>query len=103
MCRFYHEPLCTSIETNVNKFAISNYTALKLDAQTLRSYLRLICKYELYILPNKKVSAAKDHGKNYMKDRPPLVRHLLRNRLFLGALNEELLETSYKELEIYQD
>ena len=50
-----------------------------------------------------KVSTAKDHGKNYMKDRPPLVHHLLHNRLFLGALNEELLEASYKELEIYQD
>ena len=37
----------------------------------------LICENELYILPNKKVSAAEDHGKNYMRDRPPLVRHLL--------------------------
>ena len=81
MCSFYHESLCTSVETNVNKFAISNHTALKLDVQALRSYLRPICEYELYTLPNKKVSAAKDHGKNYMKDRPPLVRHLLRNRL----------------------
>ena len=27
----------------------------------------------------RKVSTEKDHGKNYMKDRPPLVRHLLRN------------------------
>ena len=55
--------------------------ALKLDVQALRSYLSLICEHELYILPNKKVSTAKDHGKNYMKDRPPLVRHFLRNRL----------------------
>ena len=29
----------------------------------------------------KKLSGAKDHGKNYIKVRPPLVRHLLRNRL----------------------
>ena len=28
-----------------------------------------------------KVSGAKDRGKNYIKVRPPLVRHLLRNRL----------------------
>ena len=81
MCRFYHEPLLTRIETNVNKFAISNRTALKLNVQALRSYLSLVCEYELYILPNKKVRTAKDHGKNYMKDRPPLVRHLLRNCL----------------------
>ena len=73
MCSFYHEPLHTSIETNGNKFAISNPTALKLDVQVLKSYLSLICEYELYILPNKKVSTAKVHGKNYMKDRPPLV------------------------------
>ena len=73
----------TWIETNVNKFAISNHTALKLNAEALRSYLSLICEYELHILPNKKVSStAKDHGKNYMKDRPPLVRHLLRNCIF---------------------
>ena len=73
-------------ETNANTFAISYHTALKLDAQALRSYLSLICEYELYILPNKKVSTAKDHGKNYIKDRPPLVRHLLRNGLLSCSL-----------------
>ena len=81
MCNFYHQPLCTGIETNVNKFAISNHTALKLNVQALRSYLNLIFEYELYILPNEEVSTAKDHGINYMKDRPALVRHLLRNCL----------------------
>ena len=70
LCSFCHEPLRTWIETNVNKFAISNHTALKLDVQTLRGFLSLICEYELYILPNKKVSTVKDHGRNYMKDRP---------------------------------
>ena len=55
--------------------------ALKLDVHALRSYLMPIFEYGLYILPDKKVSAAKDHGKNYMKDRPSLVRHLLRNGL----------------------
>ena len=70
--------LC-AFELNGNKFAISNHAALKLDVQALRSYLSLICEYELYILPNKKISTTKDHGKNYMKDRPSLVRHLLGN------------------------
>ena len=32
-------------------------------------------------LTNKKVSTAKDHDKNHIKNRPPLVRHLLRNCL----------------------
>ena len=67
-------------------FATSNDTALILDVHVLRSYLKLICEYELYSLPNKKVSAAKDHGKNYIKVRPPPlpVRHLLHNRLFIS-------------------
>ena len=54
LCSFYHEPLRNWIETNLNKFAILNHTTLKLDVQTLRSYLSPICEYELYILPNKK-------------------------------------------------
>ena len=59
--------------------------ALKIDLHTLGSYLMLICEYELYILPNKKVNAAKDHGKNYMRDKSPLVRHLLRDGLLLAG------------------
>ena len=55
LCSFYHEPLRTWIETNVNTFAISNHTALKLDIQALRRYLSLICEYELYVLPDKKL------------------------------------------------
>ena len=31
LCTFYHEPLCTLIETKANVFAIANHTALKLD------------------------------------------------------------------------
>ena len=54
----------------------------KLDEQALRSYLKLTCEHQLHILPNTEVSTAKDHGKNYMKVGPPMVRHLLRNRLF---------------------
>ena len=81
MCSFYHELLRTLIETDVNNVAISNHTALKLEVQALRSYLSLICEYDLHILRNKKVNTTKDHGKNYMKDRSPLFRHLLRNYL----------------------
>ena len=73
---FYHESLRTWIKTVVNKFAISNHTALILRVHALESYLKLICEYELHSVPNKKVSGAKDHGKIYIKVRPPLVRHL---------------------------
>ena len=78
LCSFYCESLCTWINTIVNKFAISNHTTLTLGVYALRSYLKLICKYELHSLLNIKVSGAKDHGKNYIKVKPTLVRHLLR-------------------------
>ena len=55
------------------------------ELHALGNYLKLICEYELHSLPNKKVSGAKDYGKNYIKVSPPLVRHFLRNRL-LAAL-----------------
>ena len=87
--------LCTlGLKTIVNKFAISNHMALILGVHALRSYLKLICEYNLHSLPNKKVSGAKDHGKNNIKVRQPLVRHLLRNRLF----DEFLSKTFCKEL-----
>ena len=98
LCSFYHESLCTWIKTIVNKFAISNYTALIRGVHALRSYLKLVCKYELHSLPNKKITAAKDHGKNNMKVRPPLVRHLLRNRLFIEKL--EVSDLGYQVIGI---
>ena len=55
--------------------------ALKLGIETLRSYFKII--YEFHILPNRKIATAKYHGKNYIKVRPPLVRHLYRNRSIL--------------------
>ena len=70
------------LKTIVNKFAVLNHTALILGMHALRSYLKLICEYGLHSLPTTKISGAKDHGKNYIKVRPPLVRHLLRNRLY---------------------
>ena len=81
LCSFYYESLCTWIKTIANKFAISNHTALILGMHALRSYFKLICEYELYSLPNKNVGGAKDYDINYIKVRPPLVCHLLRNRL----------------------
>ena len=73
---FAMSQLSTWIKTTVNKFAVLNHAPLILDVRALRRYLKLICEYELHSLPNKKVSRAKDHGKNYIKVRPPLVRHL---------------------------
>ena len=64
-------------------FTISSETALISGVHALRRYLKLICEYELYILPNKRVSGAKDHGENYNKVRPPLALQLWRNRLLL--------------------
>ena len=75
----------TWIKTIVNKFAISKQTAFILGVHALRSHLKQICEYELHSLPNKKVSGSKDHGKNCIKVRPPLVRHLLRNCLLHSA------------------
>ena len=66
------------------KFVISHHTALILGVHPLISYLKLICEDELHSLPNKQVNGEKDHGKNYIKVRPPLVRHLLCNRLWGG-------------------
>ena len=51
---------------------MSNHTGLKLPIQSLRGYLKIACdSYELDILPNRIADAAKNHGKNYMKVRPP--------------------------------
>ena len=52
-----HESLRTWIKTTVNKFAISNHTALIVGVHVLRSYLKLICEYELHSVPNKKLVA----------------------------------------------
>ena len=51
--------------------SLPDHTALILRVHALRSYLKIICEYELHSLPNKKVSSAKDHGKNTSgSDRP---------------------------------
>ena len=62
-------------------FSFSNHTALISDAYALRSYLKLICGYGLHMLTNTKFSPAKDHSKNYIQVRPPVVHYLLCNGL----------------------
>ena len=74
------------------QIAISNHAAFKLDMQAPRSYLRLIYEYELYILANKKVSTAKDHGKSYIKDGQPLLCHFLHYGLLPSPLIDYFLE-----------
>ena len=54
----------------------------KSNVKTCKRDMNLSCGNKLHILPNTKVSTAKDHGKNYIKVTPPLVHHLLRNCLF---------------------
>ena len=49
-CVVFTMSLCTLelIQTLI-KFAISSHTAVKLDKQALRSYLKLTCEYKLHI------------------------------------------------------
>ena len=55
--------------------------SLKSNKLAVRNYLMLTFLSELQTLQNAEVSAAKNHGKNYIKVRPLLVHHLLRNCL----------------------
>ena len=54
----------------------------------------LCLEFETSLMPNRKVielvlqlNSAKAHGKNYIKVKTHLVRHILRNRLFLPFLS----------------
>ena len=53
--------LCTLVETNVNKFAISNHAAFEITCAGSEKLSEVNCKYEIYFLPNRKVTAAEDH------------------------------------------
>ena len=55
LCSLYHEPLRTWIKTNINKFAISSHTAMKLGKQALNSYLKIICEFQLRSSPIRKL------------------------------------------------
>ena len=58
--------------------------ALKLAVQAVGSFLSLICEYELYILPNKKLVPERIMVKAICRtDHPDLARHLLRDRPFM--------------------
>ena len=71
LCSFYHEFLRTWIKTIVNKVANSNYAALIFSVHALRSYLKLICEYELHSIPNKKLVAQRIMVKSTSRsDRP---------------------------------
>ena len=61
-----------------------------MGTQNLGTYMRLTCEYELHILSDTKVSPAKDHGEKYMKLRPLLTRHVLRNRLLASCCGLKL-------------
>ena len=67
-CVVFAMSICAlELKKNINKCAISTHTALNLRIHALRSYLKLTCECELLTLSNAKVSAAKDHGENYMR------------------------------------
>ena len=58
--------------------------------------LSLYPQFETNLISNRKVielilqlKSAKDHGKNYIKVKPHLVRHLLRNRLYSSFQSTE--------------
>ena len=55
----------------------------------------IIYGYKLHSLLNKKVIGEKDHGKNYIKVRPPLVRHLLRIVYCLRSIIKGQLQRFY--------
>ena len=56
--------------------------SLKSNVENDKSYMNLSYDHELYILPNAKVSTAKDHGKNFIRVEPPRVCHSLDSCLF---------------------
>ena len=68
---FTKRSLRTWIKTTVIKFVISNHTALISGVHALRSYLKLICEYELHYIPSKKLVAQRIMVKTTSRsDRP---------------------------------
>ena len=49
------------------------------------------------MLLKRKVRATMDHGENYMKVRPPLVYHILRNRLLGDDINGLMTENDWEK------
>ena len=77
---FYHDPFLISGKTKANDFVISNLVNFE-TISTQDSLQELARAYKLCASPYRKVRCEKDHGKNYIKVRPLLPRHLLHNRL----------------------
>ena len=68
---FYDESLRTWIKTIVNKFAISNHTALILGVHALRNYLKLIVNMSFIAYQIKKLVAQRIMVKTTSRsDRP---------------------------------
>ena len=70
-------------------------TELKFTEQLQMASLSLHSQFETNLMSNRKVTelllqlkCAKAHGKNHIKVKPHLVRHLLRNRLLFSIYNE---------------
>ena len=60
LCSFTMSLWTLELKQTVNKSAISGHTALKLGEQSPKSYLKITCEFQLHILPNEEVCAAKD-------------------------------------------
>ena len=62
---FYHCLLQVSVNSDDGNFVTLNLATLKaiLDAHII--YWVLALQYEFYTLPDRRVSSAKDYGKNY--------------------------------------
>ena len=61
VCVVFTMSLCT-LELKQTVISLLCHTALKLGEQAPKSYLKISCEFQLHILSNKKVSAAKDYG-----------------------------------------
>ena len=86
LCSFYQDPLqslllcLVSYKPNIHRTASNGFTSLYPQCET-----NLMSNYRVIELPLQ-LKSAKAHGKNYIKVKPPLVRHLLCNRVFVKFL-----------------
>ena len=63
------------VYSNVNN-SVNSIRSLKSITDPYESNLKVTMEFEFHISPNKKVAIARDHGKNYITVRPPLICHL---------------------------
>ena len=70
--------------------------------------LSLYPQFETNLMSNREVvklllqlKSEKAHDKNYIKVKPHLVRHLLRNRLFASAHRSVLLSPAFSQISVY--